>query len=255
MYAFLEKSSFKGLEIAPTRMWGENPYACVKEAKEYRKRMLEMYDLQISSMQSIWYGRTEQIFGSYEERQKLIDYTKSAFEFADALGCGNLVFGCPKNRNAVSVSSADVEFIAEEFFGNLAQLAMENNTVLSLEANPPSYHTNFINNTEDAVVLIKKIRSKGLQLNYDLGTVIQNNEKIQDTEIYIEYINHVHISEPGLAPVEMGTMQKQLCLSLEALQYSNFVSIEMRNLNNIMKVQEICTNLKTIVRGQPYEVG
>lgn len=50
------------------------------------------------SMQSIWYGRTEKLFGTEEERNLLLDYTKSAVDFAAAIGCKNLVFGCPKNR-------------------------------------------------------------------------------------------------------------------------------------------------------------
>ena len=38
------------------------------------------------------------IFGSPEEAAALIDYTKEAILFAEAVGCPNLVFGSPKNR-------------------------------------------------------------------------------------------------------------------------------------------------------------
>ena len=38
-------------------------------------------------MQSIWFGRQERLFGSEEEREILIDYTKKAVDFAVAIQC------------------------------------------------------------------------------------------------------------------------------------------------------------------------
>ncbi len=254
MYAFLEKNSFEGLEIAPTRIWKENPYSHIKEAKEFRNCMEEKYGLQIASMQSIWYGCSERVFGEKKERDKLIDHTKRAFEFADALGCGNLVFGCPKNRNVFEGCAADVQRTAIEFFGELAELAQNNHTVLAMEANPPIYNTNFVNRTEEAVELIKAVDRPGFMLNYDLGTVIYNEEDIADVKKILPLINHVHISEPGLKPVGFESPQKELCRILEEAAYPNFVSVEMGNLNDISKVQALCLNFSSLVRGKQHEV-
>lgn len=249
MYIFLERNSFEGLEIAPTRIWSEEPYSHVNEAKEYRKSLWEKYHLKISSMQSIWYGRSERVFGEKEEREKLIEYSKSAFEFAEVLGCENLVFGCPRNRNIFEGCTADVTSIAVDFFRKLAELAQKHHTVLSMEANPPIYNTNYINQTEDAVALIRRIDSKGFRLNYDLGTVIQNKEQIGQIREYVSYINHVHISEPGLAPIQVGDLQRQLYDVLREMQYERYVSIEMGNLKDISKVKEICIKLNDLTRG------
>ena len=46
----------------------------------------------VASMQSIWYQRTEKLFGSEAERETLLSYTKQAIDFAEAAGCPNLVF-------------------------------------------------------------------------------------------------------------------------------------------------------------------
>ncbi len=254
MYAFLEKNNFDGLEIAPTRIWKENPYSHIKEAKEFRKCLEEKFGLQIASMQSIWYGCSERVFGEKEERSKLIDYTKRAFEFADALGCKNLVFGCPKNRNVFEEYNVDVQRVAVEFFGNLAELARINHTNLAMEANPPIYNTNFVNKTEEAVKLIRAVDKPAFMLNYDLGTVIYNGENISDVKKYLPLINHVHISEPGLKPVMLDEMQKELCRMLEEAEYHNFVSVEMGNLNDILKVQALCVKLSNFVRGKWHEV-
>ena len=72
MYQFLQKSGYQGLEIAPTRIFPEAPYDKLAEAKEWAWELKEKYGLEIPSMQSIWYGHQEKIFGSKEERNILI---------------------------------------------------------------------------------------------------------------------------------------------------------------------------------------
>ena len=69
MYQYLQKVGFQGLEIAPTRIYPENPYDKLSEAKDWASEMKEKYGLEIPSMQSIWYGHQEKIFGTKEERK------------------------------------------------------------------------------------------------------------------------------------------------------------------------------------------
>ena len=83
VYGLMREFSFKGLEIAPTRIFKEAPYEKLKEAGEWSQRLKQDYGLCISSMQSIWYGRNEMLFGSEGEREVLLNYTRSAIDFAD----------------------------------------------------------------------------------------------------------------------------------------------------------------------------
>lgn len=234
MYRFLENAKVDGIEIAPTRIFPENPYEKLQQAREYRKMLYEQYGLEVSSMQSIWFGRSEKIFEDASQREKLIEYTKKSFEFANAMQCNNLVFGCPKNRN---INSEDDYKIAEEFFGRLGELAKEESTVLALEANPPIYNTNFLNTTKDAFKLVQKIASSGVKVNYDLGTVIENREKISEIEEMLPEVNHIHISEPYLAEIHYTELHEKLIEILEKRFYDKYVSIEMKNLENIEKVK------------------
>lgn len=98
MYNFLRDEGFNGLEIAPTRIFGENPYDNIRDATEFSSNLRNKYGLKVSSIQSIWYGITCSIFGTNAEREFLIKYTKKAINFAETIGCKNIVFGCPKNR-------------------------------------------------------------------------------------------------------------------------------------------------------------
>ena len=80
IYQEMKRYGFTGLEIAPTRWFPEAPYEHVREVREHSLRLRERYGFRISSMQSIWFGRTESIWGSDEERSRLKEYTRLALD-------------------------------------------------------------------------------------------------------------------------------------------------------------------------------
>ena len=165
MYGFLQSLGFEGLEIAPTRIFPEKPYDNLDSARDWADKLKYTYGLSIPSIQSIWYGHTERIFGSIEERQILIDYTKKAIDFAESIGCKNLVFGNPKNRDAKEVTS--IMPIAIDFFKEIGDYAIEHHTIVALEPNPVIYNTHFMNYTEQAVEMAYKSSSEGIKVNID----------------------------------------------------------------------------------------
>lgn len=242
VYALMKKYGYSGLEIAPTRIFPENPYDDLESARKWSEELKKEYDFRIPSMQSIWYGRQEKIFGTNEERSVLSEYTKKAIDFAAAIGCGNLVFGCPRNRN---LPEGLDEGIAIAFFKNLGEYAISKGTVIGMEANPPIYNTNYINDTQAALELIKKVDSKGFLLNLDVGTMIQNEEEVEELEGNVQYINHVHISEPGLKLIEERELHKNLYEILKEESYTGFVSIEMGRREEL---EDIDTRLEYIRR-------
>lgn len=233
MYHFLKEKCFDGIEIAPTRIWSEKPYEQVEQAKSYTKSLQAEYGLRISSMQSIWYGRTENIFESNTSRERLLEYTKQAIIFAEQIGCKNLVFGCPKNRNK---KDGEPESTVYDFFKTLGEYAYQHNTVVALEANPTIYNTNFINTTQEAIDFVKVIDSKGLLINYDLGTSIYNGEEVDLIAKNMHLMNHIHISEPYLEKIKKRELHKELAKVLRETNYQNFVSIEMKKQDNMQDI-------------------
>lgn len=244
IYTYLLQKGFQGLEIAPTRLFSDKPYEHVKEAIQFSKKIKNNYNLLIPSMQSIWYGRQEAIFGSEKERQALLDYTFQAINFAEAIGCKNLVFGCPRNRN---VSGDDDYNTGIVFFRQIGNYAQAHHTVVALEANPVIYGTNFLNTTKAAIDFCRKIDNKGIGINYDLGTVIYNGEDYHTCLGNLDLINHVHISEPYLAKIEKREMHRELLKTLEAGGYDKYVSIEMRTMEHIDDVYETINYVRDLV--------
>ena len=238
IYTMIKKYGFEGLEIAPTKIMGKNPYEKLEEAGVWKKEIQEKYNLKISSMQSIWFGRNENLFDSKEEEVFLIDYTKKAIDFA------NLIFGSPKNRNISNGKNSENQI---RIFETLGEYAHKKNTVIGMEANPKIYNTNYINDTKSALELVKKVKSKGFLLNLDLGTMISNNEDLLKVlKGNVKYINHVHISEPWLKIIEKREIHKALKYVLLEENYEGFISVEMAKVDDIEKIEDIIIYVKEI---------
>lgn len=221
---YVANKGYSGLEIAPTVYISENPYDNIDQMQEIAKDLKEKYNLEISSMQSIWFGQTGNIFNS-EEAQQLLDYTKKAIDFASAINCKNLVFGCPKNR-VIPEGKTNDEIIW--FFKELGDYAKEKKTVLSLEPNPVIYNTNFMNTTKEAIEFVKLVNSDGFKVNIDFGTIIENGEDLKNIIDNLQLVNHIHISEPFLEKVIKRDEHIELAKYLRENNYDKYISIEMK---------------------------
>lgn len=221
---YMANLGFSGLEIAPTKINPQNPYFHAGEAKEYLDFVQKEYGLKVCSMQSIWRGQQGNIFVS-EEAEKLLLHTALAMGYAEAIGCPNLVFGCPGNRNMPPERTPDD---VRAFFEECGNMAARHFTMFSLEANPAIYHTNFLNTTEEACDFLKSIPfNTGLAINLDFGAVIQNGEEVERLASIMPLVNHVHISEPRLAPIMKRSEHEILRDILIDSRYRGYVSLEM----------------------------
>lgn len=243
VYGLMRKYGYLGLEIAPTRIFPDAPYEHLENAKEWAEGLKKNEGFIVPSMQSIWFARQEKIFGTVEERQILVEYTKKAIDFAEVIGCRNLVFGCPKNRNITVDADA---LTAITFFKELGDYAIEHNTVIGMEANPTIYNTNYINDTKAAIELIEQVGSRGFRLNLDVGTIIHNGELLEELVGHVHFINHVHISEPGLKLIERRDIHHELMKILLINGYQGFVSIEMGKREDIIDIENTMSYIKEI---------
>ncbi len=236
VYELMVKYGFEGLEILPTRLIPQNPYKHIGEIAVWRKSVSAGFGFQIASMQSIWYERTENLFGDEGERDALISYTEKALRFAAAAECGHLVFGCPKNRRLPNGKYAED---ALPFFRTISDIAAMWNIRIGMEANPPIYHTNFINTTREAFDFIDMTERDNFMLNFDLGALIENGEDLNLLRGRVDKVSHVHISEPMLRPIKRRDEHKKLFRLLREENYQGFVSIEMGNGLTLAQLEEI----------------
>lgn len=225
VYELMQKYGFTGLEIAPTRFFPEKPYDHLIDAANLANNLKSRYNFEVCSMQSILFGRAERIFENAENQRIITDYLFKAIDFASAISCKNLVFGSPRNR--CLINQKDYESTLR-FFEILGEYAVNNGTVMSIEANPAIYGTNFINYTTEAVKIVKEVDSKGFRINLDFGTIIENSEDVDEITSFLKYINHIHISEPGLLSICRRDEHRKLASILKENLYEGFISIEMK---------------------------
>jgi len=245
MYSKIKEMGFHGIEIAPSRIFGERPYDKLDIAKDWALSIREKFGLEISSMQSIWYGRKENLFHTIEERENLFDYSVKAINFARAISCGNLVFGCPRNRFMENKSSR-AEEDAIVFFKAIGATAQAYGIKFGIEPNPTIYNTNYLNTTDEVHQLLASIGNSGLGINLDLGTILYNSESLESIRNFIHQISHVHISEPGLAVIQKRKEHKILFEILQEERYDKFVSIEMSKCESVSEVQRVMDYIKGV---------
>lgn len=222
IYTAMQQAGFTGLELAPTRIFPDRPYENLTSAALFGGYLKNRWGFSVPSIQSIWYGQSGSIFDAGDV-ETLLDYTSQAYQFAHALNCPSLVFGCPRNRNLPEGADPAA---ADRFFSRAGTLAARYGVRLAIEANPPCY-TNFLNGTAEAFALVKRLENPGLAVNLDLSTMLAQGERLTDFIDDLCYVSHVHISEPGLAPIRPRPEHRQLALLLGAVGYRGYVSVEM----------------------------
>jgi sugar phosphate isomerase/epimerase len=225
IYSKMKELGYEGLEIAPTRIFPERPYECAPSVTLFAGYLYRKYGFTIPSMQSILNGREENLFDP-AGRFALTEYLDSAYGFAAACRCPNLVFGCPRNRR---LPEGKTIFDADDFLRENGMLAARQGVTLALETVPPCYNdNNFCTRTKDTLDYVKHLGVPGVSVNLDIGAMLTNGEKLADIVERLDLVSHVHISEPGLAPIAPHPIHRELALLLKGLGYQGFVSVEMK---------------------------
>ncbi|SFB92539.1 Sugar phosphate isomerase/epimerase [Brevinema andersonii] len=247
VYKLLQQNNIKHIEIAlskfSTKALNENIKAYLDFKDEW-----ESYGLTAVSMQSLHFGvENAYLFRTGKQRNNLLEATKKAISIASCLEIQNLVFGSPKLR--IIPNRADTSK-AVNFFTKLNTFAQSKNCYLNLEANSKQYGTNFLTTTQEALQYLKDNQWSNIGINLDIGTIILENENIEEMIPHFQSVRHVHLSIPYLK-TNFEEYRSQIQYYISEFKKSNhtvfsILSLEMysneTNLNmlekNIYLIQE-----------------
>jgi sugar phosphate isomerase/epimerase len=244
----MNKYLIKGVEIAPTKIW-KNPTAESKETIKTYKSFWKKNGIEITSMQSVLFERPDlNIFSNSSQRLELLKYLEKIMKIGNLLGAQVIVFGSPKNRNIEKINPKDVLKIAEDFFYKIGKLSQSNNIFFCIEPSAKQYGTNFINNTTEAINLIKKVNHPNFRLHLDSGVMEINNENYNKSiNLGYPYLKHFHVSEINLLPIESSNKKhKEISIILNNLNYNKWISIEMKGNNNFSNLKTVDNVLKFV---------
>jgi D-psicose/D-tagatose/L-ribulose 3-epimerase len=241
---FLKKSGIEYVEIAPTKYFPKAPFVGEEEILTIRDSW-NARNFNISSIQSLFYGHREiQLVDQREDQKSIIDFLLAWGSIAESLGASSLVLGGPNNRKLNSLTSTEANFKFQSLINTLEKSWVWKNQ-LALEANPIEYGCEFITQTSDAINVVQTIQSTVLGWNLDTAcTILAGENPIELLSSDNELPAHVHISSPLLAPLNHSASDsnKSLIRELNKLNYSGFVTLEMKstpNINDLYKSIEL----------------
>lgn len=244
----LKKHLIAGIEVAPTKIW-DNPTNVSKDTINKYRKFWENEGINIVAIQALLFGHPElTLFEDSKKRKNTLTYIEKMVKVSSLLGAKVVVFGSPKNRHRKDIKIKKALDIASHFFYKVGEIAKLYDIYFCIEPNPMQYGTNFVNNTKEALELIKLVNHPNFMLHLDSGTLTLNKENYyMSINNGFSYMKHFHVSEENLIPIGKSTVDhKKISKILKNLYYDRWVSIEMIGNNNASNYKTVEDALKFV---------
>jgi D-psicose/D-tagatose/L-ribulose 3-epimerase len=244
----LKKYEIPAIEIAPTMIWSEPTKASAQSINQYRK-FWNNEGIDIVSTQALLFGHPElKIFEDETTRKKTLLYIEKMIQVCSMLGVQDVIFGSPANRDKGNLQAQTALEIAEEFFYKIGEIAQAHNIYFCIEPIPEEYGTNFINNSNEGMALVKKVNHPYFKLHLDSAALTIANEDYQKAiNNSFPYLRHIHISERNLLPIGSTDVDHAtIAKVLNDLRFNHWLSIEMRRKENESNREVVEETLKYV---------
>jgi len=239
---FLKGAGITNIEVAPGKLFNSIVDVTDREVLGAKTKWKKL-GFDILSMQGLLFNRNDlQVFASSEAQKNLFNYLVRLMKIASSLGVLNLVFGSPMNRcYPTGMPYKKVLSDAVVFFRKIGDAAKSEGVYFCVEPVSEVHGGNFIQNTEEAIELVKLIDHSNIRINLDTSTLLMNGENIeQSILIATPFIQHFHISAPNLSPVSDQVIPFELIKSmLSKINYKKSISVEMRARESIYQVDDV----------------
>lgn len=195
------------VELAPALTW-INPEHVTPRENALVRDFWESCGVSVSALQSLFFDRPDlQLFESAHGRQRMSDYLLKLANSAAEIGASVMVFGSPINRRKGKLSKSEADSIAMDFFGELSLKIEEFNLVIAIESNPNAYLADYLVCPSEVADFLTRLNCKNIRMNFDLAcTVLGNEDPLSMLQNLIEFVAHIHVSEPNLDPISKLTM-------------------------------------------------
>jgi sugar phosphate isomerase/epimerase len=218
-----------GVDIAPGKYFADPGATDEQEIKSIRRFWAD-HGVEIVGVQSLFFGAPGlNMFGSAEIRDAMLNRLASLCRIAAALGATRLVFGSFRNRDRTGLSDSRARDVALDFFGRLGEIARACDEIVCLEAIPAAYGSNFLTTSAEVAQIVVALNHPAIRMQLDTGTMTVNEEKPMNiVGRFAALIEHVHASEPGLAPYGSGGARHvDVAEALEKWAPGKTVTVEM----------------------------
>jgi sugar phosphate isomerase/epimerase len=225
----IRAAGFQGIEIAPFTLADDLDEISAGRRQEIRG-IIRSEGLQFAGLHWLlitpkWLHLTTADQGI---RQKSWDYFLKLIDFCSDLGGGVMVLGSPKQRASQGNTKTEAVRNLREGLARVAPHAAERGCVIAIEE-LPGKDTDVVNTLQEAVQIVKDLRSPAIQTMFDFHNTTDEHEALDElVRSYFRYIRHVHINErdgryPGTGSMDFLPVLKVLV----ELKYKGWVSLEV----------------------------
>lgn len=225
-YSVMANASIKRVECVFSKI---DNWENLTDSKIYSyKNKIEHYGLTPYSAQSLFYG----INTSLQNKEKIIEHFDRLIYYSKILKLKFLVFGSPNLRK-----------VSKNWENNLVQIfktlddKLENTGIkILIEPNAKVYGGEFFNTLPEIVNFIKKHKFNNIGTMFDLHNIeLELFDPVSFLKQYINSIEHVHISEQKLLPLQNYEKHKLISKTLKELNYSGGITYEVVNSEATLK--------------------
>jgi len=163
-------------------------------------------------------------------RQKTIAYFDKLIDFCGDLGGPYMIFGSPKQRNAVGISTDEAKKNFAEGLAKVAEHAQERGVKILIELLGKAA-TNVVNTMAEALELAKQVDHPAVQIMFDFHNTSDETEPFDVLlRKYFKHIHHVHVQEMDGKHLGTGTAVQDYVKAFQTLKdlgYDKWVSLEV----------------------------
>ncbi len=238
-----------GLEIAPSRRWEDTWHGLSAGDVEALRSEAEECGLTIVGLHSLFFDHPDLgLFRDRTTRAASLDFLTHLSGVCRDLGGHTLIWGGGRRRGQMPLDQARDE--ARSFITELCRRIEDHGTCICFEPLGPN-DSDFINSTYDALALAQDIDHRAFAVQLDAKALVDNGEARRGTfDDVAARLVHFHANEPGLGVLgTSGTVDHAAFGDwLRNLDYSGFVSLEQRQLNDAAPFDDIERSLMLMKR-------
>lgn len=226
MFSELKNLEINNIEGVLTKV---SSWENLNEEKIYNlKKILEENGLKVFSLQSIFFGV---VCEGLHDCKVVIPHIKKLISYSKILGVEILVLGSPNLRKKVE----GLEQKLNETFKTIDSLLFSSNIKICIEPNTKSYGGEYFHNLDEITKFIKKNNFLNVKTMIDTHNLfLEDLDPSSEIKKYIDYVEHIHISEPKLQPLHDFKLHKKFSKTLKKLKYNKVVTYEVAKHHNLI---------------------
>lgn len=235
IFEILKKHQIPNVEGVLTKIdnWGD----LTSEKVLNFKSLLDSYDLTIESLQSIFYGVN---CDGLHDGKVIIPHIEKVLEYSKILGVKTLVLGSPNLRR----NTPNLLIELSNVFKVLDKILENSGIEISLEPNTKSYGGDYFHNLTDIVIFISENNFKNIKTMIDThNLILEGIDPCKEITKYFNVVNHIHISEQGLKPIQDIEFHKKFSQTIKTLKYDKIVTYELLKCENLESTIDEFKNL------------